>query len=289
MKNIFIFLLFLTSCSINIKKYSDDFLIQEAIEQIKLKDRSLLKYLLTHPAEIDYNPDSNIKCTKIDKKANKYKILIPIEYSTSKIMTELEIVKALYSYKMLNKYSIENLYETELLSSYKQIEYFLSNVLKKDEGFSIENNKIDNKFIKNLCVYFLSYQSFDKHIQDIVLKNDKYCNYPLESIYTLKNYYDELKKSLEEVDSDSFYRIIYNREYSKVKKGEITKEQFEKKYYYLLSEPQLELYRQQRKEIFFNIKNISDFEKTYKSYIKKFHNKQQKNKELVHLFPLCIK
>ncbi|MEF3280021.1 MAG: hypothetical protein K6357_03545 [Elusimicrobiota bacterium] len=276
---------FLSSCSINIKKYSDDFLIRQALEHIKFSGHNyLLNYLSKYPATIAFNPDASVGCVKVN--TSKRQILIPIKSMDSKIAIETQIIKGLYIYKILVKYDLEDFsYEIEQLASYIETDYLLLNY-QPDE---ILNDPIlKTTFISGLCRYILSYQTFEKYILDKTAENNHSCGYPLQTLEYIKNYYANIKKSLSDVDSDSFYKLMYEYEMEQVKKGKKTRQEAERSYYYLLSEPILELYRTQRKDLYYKISSVLKFEKFYKSELKKFREKSEQRKLLLtKLFPLC--
>lgn len=288
MLRIFLSLLIITSvsCTVNINKYSDDPMIIMGLEQIKKSNqKNILSYLLKYPAGIYFNPVNNENCIKIKSTGNN-NIFIPFYSRSSNLMIEANTVKALYYYRVLNNYKLSDIfYEIELLSSYAQMEYILTNYtpddIKKDEFFN--KNMIDK-----ICAYILSPKTFDKLIYDNIKITDYPCGYPLEDMNYYENYYNQLKTALTSIEGDAFFNLIYQKYMEKVKRGEITREEAEKRYYYLLSEPLQELYREQRVYITENIRAISRFKKFYNREIKIFHKNAEQKKGLTENFPQCL-
>ncbi|MGC8729247.1 MAG: hypothetical protein ACP5SD_08290 [Elusimicrobiales bacterium] len=275
-----------TSCYFNVKKYSEDPLISNALERIRVSDKkNLVSFLTKYPAYISYNFKKTDECVKI-RLTPKNEILIPFSSSDSDIMTEAETVKGLYFYRTLTSYKISELfYELELLSSYAQFEYIFDHF--KTEEIKKTGGK-DPVFMKKTCAYILSPKTFEKVIYDETRKSDYSCGYPLNEISYYENYYNQLKSALTAVEGEAFYNLVYERYMEKVKRGELTREEAQKRYYYLLSEPTQEFYRNQRTEITDNIAAISKFKKFYSKELKKFQKKAEYKKELQTEYPECL-
>jgi len=286
-KNILIFIfLFLCSCSVNIKKYSDNSLIINSLEEIGKSNKSnLITYLSKYPAYIEFG-FNNQNCIKT-KRNYKNEILIPQSAINSPTLVESEIVKGIYHYKVETKFNLNHMtYEQLLMSWYEKMEYILYNS-KID---SIKEDKfLRDDILDKFCAYILSPYTFEKLILNESQKKDLLCNYPLNDLNYYKEYYLSLKDSLTSVIGDDFYNKIYENYIERVKRGEMTKEEAEKKYYYLLSEPIQHLYREQRVEILENISSILKFEKFYKKEIKKFRENAVSWKDLKNQFPECLK
>lgn len=280
-------LLLIYACSINIKKISDDADVQKALLNIKASDKEyLLSFLSNYPAVISYNPDRNVNCTKIIKR-NRNLIMIPFKYADFSEMIEISLIKGLYIYNIMEKYNLNDFfYELEQLGSYVQMEYLLSHIPTEN----INNDKILKKeILPALCGYMTSSQEFDTIIYENISRQDRSCGYPLERLETLKNYYTRLKASLSSIDSDEYFNLYYEKEMERVKRGEITREEAERNYYYILSEPQQSLYRMQRKETYENIYSLNRFESFYKKEIKRLRENRNKYNDFIKYFPDCVK
>ncbi|NLH39350.1 MAG: hypothetical protein GX445_04720 [Elusimicrobia bacterium] len=280
-------LLVIYSCSINLKKVSDDSNIQKALLNIKISDKEyLLSFLSKYPAVISYNPNRDANCIKIIKR-NTNIIMIPLKYTDSPEMTEISIIKGLYIYNIMQKYNLNDyFYELEQLSEYSKMEYLLSYIPTE----KINNDELLKKeILPKLCGYMTSPQEFDNIIDEETSRQDISCGYPVEKLEALKNYYAKLKASLSSIDSDEYFNLYYEKEMERVRRGEITREEAEKNYYYIFSEPQQNLYRIQRKETYENIYSLSKFESFYKKEIKRLRENRNKYNDFIRYFPDCAK
>ena len=260
----FLSLIFLYACSLSRNIYDEE--IYDKIKAIQnTEEKKLISYISKNGYKIKYNPNRNQKCIKLDH--NHKEILVP-SYLDSEILKETKIVKALYTAMIIDRFELsEMLYEAELISSYKEIEYILKNFspdeIKKDE-------LLKKEMMSKICMYILSDEIFDKKIMEETEKKDKLCRYPLNKLNDREEYYSSLKKALKDIKGDAYFNIVYNELAKKVKRGEITENEMQSIYVRLISLPTDELYRMQRKEVNSNIRSIKRFKRFYDKEIKRF-------------------
>lgn len=288
MKNkifIYIILLFLSSCHHDIKKYADDIEIEQSIYTIKNSRYSYLtNYLIKKPIKILFNPDSAVDCPVIN--LEKKQLLVPRKNYKNHILIATYVAKSLYEYKIKNEYNItsEVPFELKLLSSYLEME-FIINHLSDELIDEIQKTTL----AKKLCSYIMDEESFEKMIKDEEYISDKRCFRPsLELNYYLTTI-KRLRESLNDVHSEGFFRILHEMEIEKAKRGDETFYDAYRNYYYETSKPEMELYRDIRKDIFLRLKSFKSLNRFYNSEIKRFRKSRILSKELLQNFSFCGK
>jgi len=185
-KNIILFFccfILLNSCiKKNLKEITTEPSVERIIETIeKSKNFSYLaKYIQRNPAKIEYIEDKDINCLLYDFKNQK--ILIPRNYKNSEMFLTLQILKAIYIWKIHNDYKLDELLvEEEILGTLNQIYYIMEknypyDILEKDEFFA-------NNLKKEFCLYITMNTQIAAH--NITNKNsiiNNKCGLPLENI-----------------------------------------------------------------------------------------------------------
>lgn len=278
-----IFALFVHSCTPNLKKISDNLEIDRYLISIKNSRYSyLVKYLLKEPSLVSVNPDSSIDCVVIN--FEKRNILVPRKNYQDTNLKTAYFAKSLYEYYIRNKFKLidEIPFELKLLSAYLEIEYIINHsneeTIKEIKGTELE---------KKVCSYLMNDDSFEKIIRDEEDKTNKICQRPSVE---LKNYIQtikKLKKSLNDIDSDSFFTVLSEIELEKAKRGDKSFYDAYRNYYYTTSKPEMELYRDIRREIYSKTSYFKNFSSFYKSEIKKLKKNRKILQKLLSNFNYC--
>jgi hypothetical protein len=283
LKIFFIFFFFLYGC-LDIKNLSDEELYEQIQFIEKTNDKNLISYALRNGYKIKLNPNKNENCVKINKTD---KIIYVPSNDESKILLEANTIKSLYASMIMEKFELsEILYEVEQLSTYKEIEYILTNFslddIKKDE-------KLKKEMLTKICMYIEINETLDKEIRNDTEKVDMLCKYPLNTLADRENYYLSLKSALESVEGSDYFKIVYDDLLRRVRKGEIKYSEAQEIYARIITLPTKELYRMQRVDINSNLRALKRFKKFYEKEIIKLKNKRNMYKDLVNSFGECYK
>ncbi|MCX7641262.1 MAG: hypothetical protein N2Z20_01335 [Elusimicrobiales bacterium] len=283
MKIIIIFLLFIISCHNNFNKYSENSEIEDFLNSLKKSRYSyLVNYLLKEPIIVSFNPDSSLDCPVVN--LDKRQLLVPRKPYKNYNLILTQVAKSLYEYKIKKKYNITNEvpYEFKLISAYFEIEFIITHLSQE-----VINEIKNTPYEKKICSYILDEESFEKLIKDEEYITDKRCLRPsIELSYYLKTI-KQLRESLNDVHSEGFFRIIYDMEIEKAKRGDETYYDAYRNYYYAVSKPEMNQYRDFRRDIYLRLKSLKSFERFYKSEIKKLKNNRIKAKSLLSNFVFC--
>ncbi len=279
-------LLFLSSCAPslkNIKKLSDENEINTMITSLLNSEYSyLVNYISKNPAKLSINPDPSVDCPVINNEGRV--LLIPRKPYESPALKTAYLAKSLYEYMIRTKYKIYNEIplEVRILSSYLEIE-FIVNHLSDDVIPEIKGTPLQRK----ICAYIMDEGSFEKILRDEEYAYDKACSRPLVELVYYKDTANKLRRSLDNVNSDNFFRVMHDIEMEKAKRENISYQQAYRDYYYSLSEPEMELYRNIRKEIYFKLRSLNLLSSFYKKEIKKFRKNRQSSKSLLKNLTIC--
>lgn len=288
MKNIFKILLLsfsIISCTVNIKKLSENSEVGEMLGSILNSRYSyLVKYLKIKPVKVMINPDPSVDCPSLNREKNI--LYIPRKNYRSFNLKITYAAKSLYEYMMLTKYDInqEIPFELRLLSSYLEIDFILNHLsdemLEEIKGTILE---------KKICSYIMDENSFEKIIRDEEYTYSKACARPTLELSYYREISKKLKKSLNDVYADNFFRVLQEMEIEKAKRGNITYYDAYRNYYYASSEPEMEMYRNMRKDIYSRIKSLNSFKGFYTSEIKKMKKKRNSVSKLISTLTFCTK
>ncbi len=279
-------LFFLLSCiqnPKNIKKLTDENDIETMmISLLKSKYSYLVNYIFKNPAKLSINPDSSIDCPIINNEGRV--LLVPRKPYQSITLKTAYLAKSLYEYMIRTKYKIydEIPLEVKILSSYLEIE-FITNHISDDVISEIKGTPLQRK----ICAYIMDEGSFEKILKDEEYTYNKACSRPSVELAYYKDTANKLKRSLEDVNSDNFFRVLHDIEMEKAKRKNMSYQQAYRDYYYSLSEPEMELYRNIRREIYSKIRSLNLLSSFYKKEIKKFKKNRQNSKSLLENLTFC--
>lgn len=282
--SIILIILTFYSCTQNIKKFADNSEVEDLLNLIKNSKYSyLVRYLFKEPSLVAINPDPSIECSVIN--FEKKTILVPRKDYIDLNLKSTYVAKSLYEYYIRTKFNIieEIPFELKLLSAYFEIEYLINHSTEETIK-EIKNNELGKK----VCYYLIGEDSFEKIIREEEDKPNKVCKRPS---FELKHYIEilkKLKKSLNDIDSKAFFTVINEIEMDKAKRGEVSIYDAYKNYYYFTSKPEMELYRDIRKDIFSKIRSFNSFNSFYKSEIKKFKKNRKILEKNLTNFNYCL-
>ncbi|MCX7905272.1 MAG: hypothetical protein N2446_01050 [Elusimicrobiales bacterium] len=280
-KLIFI-ILFLTSCYNNFLNYSDLEIRDFLISLKKSKYSYLVNYLAKEPALISFNNDYSIDCSIIN--IEKKQILVPKKTYEDYNLILTQVAKTLYEYNIRKKNNIKDEipYEVKILSGYFEIEFLLTH-------FTPEmTNEIKNtNYKEKICYYFLNENKFEDIIKNEEKTPNKRCLRPAIDLSYNLDTLKKLKKSLNDIDSENFFRVLYDIETEKAKKGNNSYYNTYTNYYHEISKADMEQYRDIRNNIYLKLKSLKSFEKFYKKEIKRLKNNKEKLKYLLKSFTFC--
>ncbi|MGC8867793.1 MAG: hypothetical protein ACP5PA_06265 [Elusimicrobiales bacterium] len=275
---------FLFSCTLNIKRLSDGSEIEDMLLSLSNSKYSyLIKYLSRNPVRVELNPDSTIECAVINR--DRKVLLVPRKAYKSFNLRTAYLAKSLYEYMIRTKYEIYDdiPLEAKLLSSYFEIEFIL-NHLSADVISEVKNTQLGRK----ICFYVMDEVGFEKIVKDEEYVFDKTCSRPSFELNYYKQLSDKLRRSLDNIYSDNFFRVMYELEMNKAKRGHTTYYDAWRNYYYISSEPEMELYRDMRKNIYFKTRSLDSFSAFYKREIKKLRKNRLNSKSLLSDLTFCF-
>lgn len=279
-----VFLLLPIGCHYEMKRYTDDKQVEELLSMIKSSRYShLINYLHKEPIKMFFNHDSSVNCPVIN--LEKREILIPRKSYQNFFLNSAYVAKSIYEYKIRNTYNLttELPFEFKLLSSYFEIEFIL-NHLSNEVISEIEKDK---KLSRKVCAYIMDEGSFEKIVDDEESIADKTCFRPSSEVNHYISTLQKLRDSLNNVNSEGFFRILHEIEIEKAKKGQVTFYEAYRNYYYETSKPEMELYRDIRKDIFAKLKSLKSFKRFYNSEIRRFKKTRKEAEELQGNFTFC--
>jgi len=273
---IFCFVLLNSCVKKNLKEITTEPSIERIIDTIE-KTRNfsyLAKYIQKNPAKIEYIEDKDINCILYDFKNQK--IMIPRNYKNSEIFLTLQVLKAIYIWKIHNEYKLDELLvEEEILGTLNQIYYIMESnypydLLGKDKFF---NNNLKKEF----CLYITMNTQITTHYitnKNSIINNK--CELPLESIISQRAWFSSIKEAMQ---NDNFFDLMYQRVMLKVKRGKLTYAESIKNDATLRSKPIYEVYRDQRSFYDISMEKIDKFETYYKNEINKDTQWRLKHKD----------
>lgn len=267
--------LFINSCSRLEIKDGTEKTILTTLNKIRKNNSELISYYKKNPVKIYYNSDRNLKCSLYDFKNSI--IYIPLQFESSPLTLELELVKALNIWKMHNSYSLNDITLEELiLGDMASLKYFISNNPVND----FFNDKILSNYIKNIFCNFIliNFKTTLNLIHDKYIAINTKCLYPPDTINEQKIWLNKMQQAIAD---GTYIDFVYESDLEKVKKGFIRMQDANRNALILRSKNMYEIYREQRGYINMSLKNLDRFEKFYNKETENWLKWEKDNKKYI--------
>ncbi len=218
--------------------------------------KPLMKFLYKHPVRFEYSNTPGL-CHKFSLKAGN--IFLPLEYKDSDLLLALATSRAAYIYRLYSVTGLEEIIsEEEELGALFQARIALEiNLVPAD----FEKAKGAPEVKTDFCTYVLENSRYTmSQARKEALTPSAECQRPRE---TLENQRVWLEKTRKAINEENFYRLIYERDMTRVRKGAMPISEAMKNDANIRAMPTYEVYRFQR-TFYDNQSGIfSRFEKEY--------------------------
>ncbi|OIO02967.1 MAG: hypothetical protein COX65_03390 [Elusimicrobia bacterium CG_4_10_14_0_2_um_filter_56_8] len=215
--------------------------IERAMDAISLtpEGKALLKFLRKNPVSFEYSNTAGL-CHKFSLRAGK--IFLPQAYKGSDLILALAIARAGHIYRLYTLSGLDEIIseEEELGALFQARLAVQSNLATYDFDSAGGAPEIKNDF----CTYVLQNSDYAREKARIkALTPDPNCLRPLD---TLQNQRVWLEKTRQAINDESFYQLLYERDWARVKKGALTAAEAMKNDSVVRAMPIYEVYRYQR-------------------------------------------